>query len=133
MLLDERDLPYIMIALPTLALFTTVGGGLLFESKAPPQAAGLESTTPIRKIDLQTRTFDDRFHPATQLPTTQIRVKTIAMRPETEPLLPQPEAEVPPKAGARTKPQLQTRPTNLCSKHGRRKVMIGRYKWRCKR
>jgi hypothetical protein len=119
------------IALGTLPLL--VAGAVALSRPAPrPSAPSAQSA--LRIIPLDTRTFGERW-PANALPQ-DIRVQTTRIAAEIP--LPPARPAVDENAASPSPPpaRIVRRAAlrhDVCARHGQRKVMVGRYKWRCRR
>lgn len=118
-----------------LASFTAVAvAALVATAISAPKAKPPPKPTYIQQVHPQD-SFDNRFGRA--LPS-EIRVRTIPIVRELEKIappvdppeniLPVPEPE-PRRHRARI---IRTASLDLCARHKLRKVMVGRYKWRCR-
>ena len=119
----------IMLAAIPMIVFAIMGTG---KSKAPIAPITV-ATEGVRKIDMDTRTFNARWRPINDVPpATEVRyvredvVSTVSGAVKSAP---QP---VPP---SRHRLAMRSKPArlDLCARHNMRKVMVGRYRWRCRR
>jgi len=107
----------ILAAIPLV----TLGGGWAMRPAAPVRVVEAEG---IRAQRPDTDTFRYRYAPTADMPLT---VET-----KLEPLLL--VTHDPPAISAmRTVRTVRTQTYSICTRHGMRKVMVGRYKWRCRR
>ena len=124
----------IMLATIPVIVFAITGTG---KSKAPIVPITV-ATEGVRKIDMDTRTFNARWRPINDVPpATEVRYVRNAATEGSASVAsavsgavksaPQP---VPP-----SRHRLRTRSVKLdvCQRHNMRKVMVGRYRWRCRR
>ena len=119
------------IILATIPLLT-LGGGWALRPAPPAQAVQVEG---VRAQRADADTFRYRYAPTADMPLT---VET-----KYEPLLLVDAEEKPTVQTVQTvrtvQPQRSNRSTrvvhsySICTRHGMRKVMVGRYKWRCRR
>jgi len=127
----------VLLAMLPLAMFGTAWGVRPAPlPPAPPQQQVVAATViseGVRKIDLDTRTFAARWLPVWGLPTPVTYLQQQQQQQEAaveEPALPR--ARPMPNVVVRESPLIR-RPRDICQRHGQHKVMVGRYKWRCRR
>ena len=129
----------VMVSISALPLL--VYGAAAISRPAPAVPVKPVQTEGVRVIRMDSQTFRGRWLPVADMPpATEVRYRTHVDGKREH--VAEGEGVV---AGAvsgaaiRTAPpsrhRLRTRPASLdiCARHGQRKVMVGRYKWRCRR
>jgi hypothetical protein len=125
----------IMVALGALPLLVFGAAAVSRPAPSPPIVPQLVKTEGVRVVRLDTRTFRARWMPVYEmLPATEVRYRTQTVGGEgvvagTVPVA----AEAPQPSLSRHR--LRSRPDRLdiCARHNMHRVMVGRYKWRCRR
>jgi hypothetical protein len=87
------------------------------------------TTEGVRRVALDTRTFNARWIPVRDMP----HAMPAALVYRSKPI---PDTEVEELPLPRPRPYIRALPTparDLCARHKMRKVMVGKYKWRCRR
>jgi len=107
---------FVLAAIPVL----TLSGGYALKPSAPKRV----EAEGIRAQRMDTDTFRYRYGPVGDMPPT---VET-----RLEPLL-LGDAEERPAPTPRLRAVRVAQTYSVCTRHGMRKVMVGRYKWRCRR
>ena len=107
----------ILAAIPVL----TLSGGWALKPSAPKRV----EAEGIRAQRMDSNTFRYRYGPVADMPPT---VET-----KLEPLLLVDAEERPAKSAKPAMRTVRTQTYSICTRHGMRKVMVGRYKWRCRR
>jgi hypothetical protein len=126
----------LILALIPALLFAVIGTGRSKPEPKPVPAPYIEQVHPADN-------FGDRFGAT---PIIEKRVRTIpivkalaAIDPPVDPMPPEPVARAQEEESA---PRIASRPRarvirgvslDLCARHGRRKVMVSRHRWRCLR
>jgi hypothetical protein len=100
----------------------------------PPAAAPIEQATPANRVAERFVEFKPTVNVVRTVPIVR-PPPALAPAPEPEPVVlrdPPPERIVR-RARQRVARIAARRPADVCQRHGMRKVMVGRYKWRCRR
>ena len=122
----------IVIALGTLPLLVYGATAMSRPAPAPPIVAQLVQTEGVRVIRMDSVTFRARWSPVVDMPPTEVRHRTQAVGGEgvvagtvTGAVV----SEPPPRHRMRSR----SASLDVCGRHNMRRVMVGRYKWRCRR
>ena len=129
------------IMLGLAALPVLVFGAAAVSRPAPPVPVKLVQTEGVRVIRMDSQTFRVRWSPVNDMPpATEVRYARTPT--ETASSVPGGEGEVAGTVTGAAHPtalpprhRLRSRSASLdvCARHGMRRVMVGRYKWRCRR
>jgi hypothetical protein len=115
---------FILAAIPVL----TLSGGYALRPAPPARAVEVEG---IRAQRMDTDTFRYRYGPVADLPpAVETRLEPLLLV-DAEERLTKPATNITKNITMRTVRVVQT--YSVCTRHGMRKVMVGRYKWRCRR
>jgi hypothetical protein len=100
-------------------------------SSAPPIVAKVVATESIRERRQDEATFALRWRPVADMPPTiETRIEPILLvSHETAPT----STSAPATPSARRLTSRVSLRTDVCARHGQRKVMVGKYRWRCRR
>jgi hypothetical protein len=125
----------IMAALGALPLLVYGAAAVSRPAPSPPIVPQLVKTEGVRVVRLDTRTFRARWMPVYEmLPATEVRYRTQPVGGEGVVAGTVPgSAEAPQPSLSRHR--LRSRPARLdvCARHGQHKVMVNRYRWRCRK
>jgi hypothetical protein len=129
----------IVIALAALPLL--VFGAAAVSRPAPPVPVKLVQTEGVRVIRMDSQTFRVRWSPVSDMPpATEVRYARTPTENASNVIggdgaaagtvtgAAHPTA-LPPRHRMRSR----SASLDVCARHGQRKVMVGRYKWRCRR
>jgi len=122
----------IIVALGALPLLVYAAAAVSRPAPSPPIVAQLVRTEGVRVIRMDSQTFRARWSPVVDMPLTEVRPRTQAVGGEgvvagtvTGAVV----SEPPPRHRMRSRPA----GLDVCARHNMRRVMVGRYKWRCRR
>jgi len=131
----------IMITLATLPVLVFGAAAVSRPAPTPPVPVKLVQTEGVRVIRLDSQTFRARWSPVSDMPpATEVRY--------TQPAAGKREhvdggevavagtvtgAAHPTALPPRHRMRSRSASLDVCARHGQRKVMVGRYKWRCRR
>ena len=139
----------IMIAFGTLPLLVFGAAAMSRPAPAPPIVPQVVRTEGVRVIRMDSVTFRARWSPVVDMPVTErltpqmeqqkltsvvrYRTQTVADGGERDAVAGTVTgavvSEPPPRHRMRSRPVS----LDICARHGQHKVMVGRYKWRCRR
>jgi len=143
----------IMIALGTLPLLVFGAAAVSRPATAPPIVAQLVRTEGVRVIRMDSVTFRARWSPVIDMPLAVARTDvrqtvgtTVSVHREQPEVRPRTQtvggegvvagtvtgavvSEPPPRHRMRSR----SASLDVCGRHNMRRVMVGRYKWRCRR
>jgi hypothetical protein len=106
-----------------------VFGPIAVSRPTPPLPVKPVRTETVRVVRMDVQTFRARWLPVNDLPPTIQKGSDAPLVPTSAPVVV--DAKPPPPA-ARIVRRAALR-HDVCARHGQRKVMVGRYKWRCRR
>ena len=122
-----------MVALGALPLLVYGAAAVSRPAPSPPIVPQLVKTEGVRVVRLDTRTFRARWMPVYEmLPATEVRYRTQPVGGEgvvAGTVSGAVVSEPPPRHRLRSR----SASLDVCARHNMRRVMVGRYKWRCRR